>query len=245
MTIQEYISSGIIESYVMGMASEQERAEFELLCSKHPELLGARIDFEKALERKAFANAIEPPGFLKQKIWGVIREDMSSSSTPVIPLHTGKESSRMNTQRWIAAASIILLLACGYFFYTNYQKNQRLKSELARSKQKIEVMDGKARAIEDMISRTEPKQVKVSAPTQITPATINVYWDSTNTDAYLVIDNLVSLPQDQRYEIWLADKGKRTSMGRFESPEDGKIILRLRDGKDADSFAITVVGKDE
>lgn len=244
MTIQEYISSGIIESYVMGMASDQERAEFEKLCAQHPELLQARIEFEKALEKKAFANAIEPPPFLKQRIWSVISENTTSSSTPVIPI-TNKPNRKPRSFQWMAAASIAVLLVAGYFVYSSYERNQRLKSELAASKNKVEVMDERAQKMEDLLSRTEPKQVNALAPKQLVPPTFNVYWDSTNADAYLVIDNLSALPQHQQYEIWFVENDKRTNIGRFNSPEDGKVILRLPEGKEVDSFAITIVGKEQ
>jgi hypothetical protein len=249
VTIQEYISSGIIESYVMGMASDQERAEFERLCVQHPELLEARIHFEKALEKKAFANAIEPPPFLKQKIWSAISTDNASSTTPVVAMMADKQIPsapvrRMRTLSWVAAASVIVLLVSAYLVYSNYERNQRLKQEIARSKQTIEVMDSRARKIEDLLSRTEPKQVKVQTPQQNIPPTFNVYWDSTNADAYLVIDNLATLPQHQQYEIWFIEKGEHTNIGRFDSPEDGKIILRLPEGKDVDSFAITIAKKE-
>jgi hypothetical protein len=50
MNVREYISSGIIESYVMGLASETERQEFEANCMQYPEIAEARTAFEMALE---------------------------------------------------------------------------------------------------------------------------------------------------------------------------------------------------
>jgi hypothetical protein len=43
---QEYIQSGIIESYVLGMASSAEAAELEQLCLQYPEIKQALTDFE-------------------------------------------------------------------------------------------------------------------------------------------------------------------------------------------------------
>ena len=67
MNIKEYISSGIIESYVLGLASEQERAEFEQICLQYPELVAARNEFEEALEKQAFEHAIAPPAGFERK----------------------------------------------------------------------------------------------------------------------------------------------------------------------------------
>jgi hypothetical protein len=60
VNVKEYISSGIVESYVLGLANEQEAAEFEKNCAAYPELLEARIAFEKQLEDQAMQNAIAP-----------------------------------------------------------------------------------------------------------------------------------------------------------------------------------------
>ena len=68
MNVQDYISSGIIESYVMGLANESERTEFEQLCTQYPELVAARRDFEERLEHHAFENAETPPSMVKVKV---------------------------------------------------------------------------------------------------------------------------------------------------------------------------------
>ena len=51
MNLQEYIASGIIESYVMGLANESERAEFEQYCAQFPALVAARRKFEEEIEQ--------------------------------------------------------------------------------------------------------------------------------------------------------------------------------------------------
>ena len=76
MNIQEYISSGIVESYVLGLAEEAEQSEFERMCDAHIEVRRARVAFEEALEREALANAIPPPKSLKSKIFSEIEVDL-------------------------------------------------------------------------------------------------------------------------------------------------------------------------
>ena len=82
MNIKDYIESGIIESYVMGLASEPERAEFERLCSQYPELVAARRKFEERLEGYASENAVPPPSEVKVKVLEAIGKS---------PLQTGKQ----------------------------------------------------------------------------------------------------------------------------------------------------------
>jgi hypothetical protein len=62
VNIQEYISSGIIESYVLGLASDEERREFEQTCAQYPEVLAARIEFELAMEKASHGKSDRSAG---------------------------------------------------------------------------------------------------------------------------------------------------------------------------------------
>ena len=76
MNVQEYISSGIVESYVLGLASDEERREFEQRCMQYPEVLAARNAFEMAMEKQALENAIAPPADLKKRIFEEIKDEI-------------------------------------------------------------------------------------------------------------------------------------------------------------------------
>jgi hypothetical protein len=66
--VKEYISSGIIERYVFGLATDAEREEFERIYKKYPEVDVARDEFEIKLEQQIMQDAIEPPAHLKETI---------------------------------------------------------------------------------------------------------------------------------------------------------------------------------
>ena len=68
MNVKEYISSGIVESYEMGLASEAERQEFETNCVQYPEIAEARNIFELALEEQLVKESAAPPLLLKKQI---------------------------------------------------------------------------------------------------------------------------------------------------------------------------------
>jgi len=68
VNLKEYIASGIIESYVMGLASASERVEFEQMCAQYPELAAERKKFEESLEQYASEQAVRPPTEVKAKI---------------------------------------------------------------------------------------------------------------------------------------------------------------------------------
>ena len=72
--IQEYIESGIIESYALGLASSQEASQFEQLLPLHPELKDALSAFEFQLELFALKNEVPPPPGIREKIEERLRD---------------------------------------------------------------------------------------------------------------------------------------------------------------------------
>ena len=230
MDIPAYIESGIIEQYVMGIASEKEAAEFERLCKQYPELLNARIEFELSLEKRALAGAITPPPDIKVKVFSSIQPESRQGVVRKIP-----------TIRWAIAVCITLLLGLVTFIYILHNKNQKLESDIAKTQEKLKETDQQRLSFEETIlpKNSVAKQVKVIVPDKV-PATINVFWDPTNKHVYLVIHDLAPLPPNEKYQLWSITKGKSTSMGLFDAPTNDKLILRLNNAQDAEAFAISI-----
>ena len=90
VNIELYIQSGIVESYVLGLASPGEVAEFEQLLPHFPELKEALSDFEYQLELFAIDHEVPPPPGSRERIEARLRE------TPVIrpPVHEEKRYRR-------------------------------------------------------------------------------------------------------------------------------------------------------
>ena len=238
MNIKDYISSGIIESYVLDLASADERMEFEQLCRQHPELVDARNAFEVTLEKYVLANtAITSPG-LKEKLIDAIR------ATPVTEARlvsmdnvTTTPARSASPLRWVAAASVILLLGAAYFSYEFYTRNQELQSKVAQMENEKKWND----EVQQMMSNPNVAVVNLVG----IKASANVYWDTTASDVYLVVKNMPQLPSDKQYQLWSIINGpagelQPTSMGLFDIGKDGKVILKMTNTKKADAFAITI-----
>lgn len=65
MTNKEFINSGILEQYVLGLASGEEIKQVELLAATDPAIKMEIDAISETLEKFAVANAIEPPAVLK------------------------------------------------------------------------------------------------------------------------------------------------------------------------------------
>lgn len=72
MTTREYIDSGILESYVMGVASDSERHLVEIMAAANPEIRQEINEISTALEKYALAHAIEPSPVVKPILMATI-----------------------------------------------------------------------------------------------------------------------------------------------------------------------------
>ena len=106
MDIKSYISSGIIETYVMGLCSNEEKMEMESLRLQHAELNEAILQYETALENNLMNNATVPDVEVDEKILKSLR----SLQTPVVSIITGElQNKKTGWLKFVAAAAIILL----------------------------------------------------------------------------------------------------------------------------------------
>jgi Anti-sigma-K factor rskA, C-terminal len=242
VNIQDYISSGIIESYVLGLASEAEALEFENLCAQYPELATARNTFEIALEKQCFVDVVSPPLSVKEEFLKMLEQNPSINKTKITTMESSNASGRNTSAlRWIAAASILLLLASGYFAYNFYDKNQNLQSELDKSKDDQAKLDERLKKMEDeqkMMSDPNVAVINLVGTQKAPKSSVNVYWDSTSSNVYLVVKNMPQLPSDKQYQLWALINGQPKDLGLFD--ESGKVILKMKNTQKADAFAITI-----
>jgi len=238
VNIQEYISSGIIESYVLGLASAEERIEFEQMCAQYPELVKARNDFELALEKQAMENATVPPAYARERILSALQQTPGSKTSKIIAMEpTNRRSSGL---RWIAAASIILFLAAGYFAYNFYDQNKKLQDSNKELTAKIIQKDSLLKEQEIM---NDPNVTVISmVGTKPGAPSANVYWDTTSANVFLVVKNMPKLASDKQYQLWALLDGKPIDLGLFDGGKE-KMILKMNNTQKADAFAITIENK--
>ncbi len=241
MNVQEYIESGIIESYVMGLASEPERAEFERLCTLYPELVTARRKFEERLEGYAWENAVPPPPEVKVKVLEAI-----GKSSNIITLEKDKEPPSPMLPKIIAGAAVVLLIAMAYLYYQTRQQNKDLTDTNSRLKVSLDTTRNILQRIvdeqKDLVSNPNVTVVNMVG-TQIAPkSSANIYWDSASSNVYLVVKNMPKLPNNQQYQLWALIDNKPKDLGVFDATDD-KVILKMKNTQKAQAFAITIEQK--
>ena len=236
MNVQEYISSGIVESYVLGLASDEERREFEQRCMQYPEVLAARNAFEMAMEKQALENAIAPPADLKKRIFEEIKETTKAVSLPPTPVR------KINWAKYAAAASVILLAGSLYFNLNLYNKNKTLQNNYDNTVAKLNDVEKDIRILQQNpnVKMASMKGMEVSPASYAT-----VYWDTTSHDVYLLANNLPVPPSDKQYQLWALLDGQPIDLGMINYDlKQKKLLVRMKNARNAQAFAITLEKKD-
>jgi anti-sigma-K factor RskA len=246
VNVQEYIESGIIESYVMGLASEPERAEFERLCAQYPELLAARRKFEERLEGYASENAVPPPPEVKEKVLLAIGDHAPRLQNAKQSLYMSNSNRTPMLMRIMAAASIILLVGIAFLYFQLKQENKDLSDTNDRLRVSLDTTKNVLQRIvdqqRDVVSNPNVTVVNMVG-TQVAPkSSANIYWDSTSSNVYLVVKNMPKLPNDKQYQLWALIDNKPKDLGVFDATDD-KVILKMKNTQKAQAFAITIQQK--
>jgi anti-sigma-K factor RskA len=243
MNVKEYISSGIIESYVLGMASEAEQQEFEQNCAQYPEIAEARTAFELALEKQLLQDSPSAPMALKHQIEEKIKSPISEFSindfeqdkTPV---------RRVGVWRWIAAACLILLAGSVFWSITANKKYHDLQAKNTELESRLQQSTAQLNQTMDDIEKLKHPMKTAALKSEDDRAYAIVYWDtvSTSKDVYLMVNNLPQPPTDKQYQLWALLNGQPIDLGMIQVKQT-RLLYRMKNVQNAQAFAITLEPK--
>lgn len=108
--VQDYINSGILEFYVLGLTSAEENLEVEVMCSLQPELLKEIDEISKSLLQLSSMVAPKINPTLRTSILGTIdyMERLKSGETESFPPILNSESKISDYQEWMSKPEMTL-----------------------------------------------------------------------------------------------------------------------------------------
>jgi anti-sigma-K factor RskA len=253
VNLQDYILSGIVESYVLGLASEEESTEFERMCAAHSEVRTARNAFELQLETSIQQQKLEPPRELKSRIFseiGMERETQSEKAQMRRPALV----PRIGFAKYIAAASLVLLagsVALNFYLLEQYKKSIAQNKDLLAAQTQVaganQILQTKLQAYNTAMSLMKNPLMAIvkmpAVPTSPAPSSMaTVYWNTESKDVYLLVNQLPKPVSDKQYQLWAIVDGKPVDAGIFEM-EEGVSFVKLKTIPKAEAFAITLEKK--
>ncbi len=249
MNTKEYISSGIIESYILGLASPEEAGILECVMKNNAEVKAAFEEAQKTLENLATAQAVTPPADLKSKIWSKIQQEQTVEEVqPVVaadipsakPQEEIKIQGNSNWKVFAMAASVLFLVSvAGNLFWMNTQSET--KEELAKMQTEKKNQDLALQKVNqkmEMISNPDMKMVMLKGVEKHTDSKAMVFWNTKTKEVYLNAESLPKAPEGMQYQLWAIADGKPVSAGMYTEEKDSRIALA--NIPNAQAFAITL-----
>ncbi len=253
MNIEEYISSGILECYVLGQLNRFDAAKVEELAMQHPEIKVELESIEKGLEHYAAAHAIAPPIGLKEKILS----DISIRETTIDPLQKVIKLNKPNTFiYYLAAASVTLAFLFGIaalYFYQKWDSTQNQLTALRLDSEKtayINSVNNKKITQElqsnqnllSLISDTNSTRVKLKGLPSSPQSLAIVYWNKNAHSVILDVKNLPKPPDNKQYQLWALYDGIPLNAGVFDVDSTGGF-KKMKNVLGAQAFAVTLENK--
>ena len=218
MEIKDIISSGLLELHVSGIASEAESAQVLEWAAQYPEVKGELDAIEQTMEMYIMSHAIEPSQKLKQ----LVLESINPGNESIIVTQPAQVVSMSSRWKYIAAASIILLLGSAIL---NFVFSDKLhKSNLAFEQNQQELLAANERLngmSEDMgVVRNKYSQpVSLDGLPAAPEAAAKIFWMKNTGEVYIDPSNLPDAPDGMQYQLWGIVDGK---------PVDAGLIIKTK-----------------
>jgi anti-sigma-K factor RskA len=234
LDVKAYIESGILEAYVLGALTPEERTRVAADIAANPAVAAEVKAIEEGLFAFAKAGAVAPPAAMKEQIWDAIVKEQSSVSMggsmaqdnvrPFNPAAVAEKRKQQSWQRAAVWAALVGSLAVNVYFWGQNNSMQQQQVAMQRSMDTMTIAQiamaqglDQYRHERDMIADTAMQAVimKAAAPGQVMAAT--VYWNKTSGESYLAMQKMPPPPAGMQYQMWVIQDGKPVSMGMIDN----------------------------
>ncbi|MCJ8289212.1 MAG: anti-sigma factor [Crocinitomicaceae bacterium] len=261
MDSKEYIASGIIERYVLGSVSDQERREVECMSSIYPELKEELLSIQSTIESYIESIAVEPPVSLKGIILEAIRNVEQESSVKIESVQaesnviSEKEEAKVvqlkpkSFLKWAAAAAIIPIIGMGVMYFGERNSRIDLTDQLARVEAKTQASLDSLSDLKSLLTQSEEYQALILdkstkeillAGTEISPESkARVFWSSERKEFCLVSDQLPDPISGKQYQLWAIASDVPVDLGVFDMSVTCTNLQKI-DLENIQAFAITL-----
>jgi len=242
MNTKEYIESGILESYALGLCNESESREVEELCTKYPEFKTELDKIQLAINSYASMYAKSPKEELKEKVFAKL-DLLNRNEHVTIPL-------AMRRYQFAIAASVILFALSvigNIILYNKYRATNEqlislnvektlLSANMKVSQVKLDKMNS------DMAILTDPRIVKVmmKGVEKSPESMVLAYWNKESKELFIQIKKLPMPVQGKQYQLWAIVDGKPQDAGMITMTEGDSTLHKMKDFSSSQAFAITL-----
>jgi hypothetical protein len=246
MNTQDYIASGIIERYILGDVSTQEKKEVECMSHIYPEIEQELLQVQQTLEAVALQQSIEVPKHIKHNIFNIIKNEASSAtikpSAKIVELASTTATVKNPTNYktfFVAACAIFILITTGITFILN-QNSSKTETVLNEKIKSLEQDVAKTKQLLTEQSLLNTNTYILQGNAKAPNATVTVMWNKETGNVYVNNVTLPKVANDKQYQLWGLKDGKPIDLGVFDVHTAPQAMKQI---KGMQAFAITLENK--
>lgn len=236
--IQEYIDSGILEQYVLGMTTPEQNREIQSYSALHPEIKAEIEQIESTLENytKAYSKPL-PDSFISKVLEKIKSEPIHNSS---------KSKTWLNYLLGLTVIGLIIAL------YSIWKLNQEANQKISQLEHEFTFY--KAKSESDSLSlldcsnqliflRSQSAHKIILKGTPKSPQSFaTIYYDKDTKRTLVDVIDLPTPPKEKQYQLWAIVGGKPIDLGVFDL-DTTQRLKEIKFIEEVQAFAITLEPK--
>jgi anti-sigma-K factor RskA len=227
MNDQDYIESGIVEQYVLGLCTVQEKAEIEMKRMQNAALHNAIIEFEILFEKQMNSNQL----LTELNAENIFTKKHDSSTLKMI----NAKLLHFKLYKIAAAVAFLLLVVSVYLNYWQLNKSNQIQLALKNTEQPTLPLSDYNILKDPAITPVAMYGVGYHSICRCT-----MFWDKNTKKVYIMIHHLPKSNSKQGYQLWANVNGKQISIGIINDAIRDRFIELNGVPDKAASFIVTL-----
>jgi anti-sigma-K factor RskA len=245
--VQAYIESGILELYVLGNVTQEEKLQVEDMMASH-QVVRAEVDeIERAMEIYAQKNAVAPAESQRERVLNSLVgvEDSSFKTEPIKGDNVIAMPRSSNFYKYAFAASLALLIGATIALFITYNKLEQSNNQLIALSQQNQQFAKTVNLKEQQLGVFRDanfKLLRLKGTEKSPDAGLTIAWNPKNKKVMIdMVDmKLPSTDQAHQYQLWAIVNGKPVDLGVFDKPViDTADMVEMKPVALAQAFAVT------
>ncbi|MCB0643727.1 MAG: anti-sigma factor, partial [Phaeodactylibacter sp.] len=204
MNKEQFLESGLLEQYALGLTTEKETAIVEEFMEKHPEIRKEVQEMQRALEDYAAQYSTPPPDELKEKILTDIEQTAVQHRLP-------DQMDRRN-QRLFTSLSLVGFVLMSLWSIYRGQEVRQLESEVVSAKMDYQSLKADCETNKLLLQEHQAQiaffqsgatqAVRLVGVALATGTGATVYWNPETKKALVNLGSLPEPPPGKVYQLW-------------------------------------------
>jgi anti-sigma-K factor RskA len=239
MNLAEYISSGILEAYVMDELSPKEALHVRLKAQENPEIQNEINAIEETLLQLAFTSDNSVPFGVKEQLMSRIDfQDARETEKSTLSKHA--------TWQLAAAVSGIIAIATSILLFLNTEKLHDAKLEISKLQSSQTQLAERLNQTDQTLAQTKHNLQSIISPSirviqlsgeSVASAAVKIFWNPADQTVFLSNEQLPIISDDEQFQLWYLLDGQPYDAGLLTQ---GIEFQQMQNVMKADAFAITI-----